>query len=372
MMSNGPALAILNGDSGSSKPSDRSVSPPSTDGPSELSATPPTRNGITPSPPGVHEIDFERETKVKYRRSSIVPDYRHSMFPTESLPNGIGHANGNGNGAVTNGTSTAPSTSKNSPPRKSSTTTYPNGNTFASPRPSDLSSRPRRSVSPDSTRRQTTMGLPASSRPTNGAVSPLTVRSVSPVGWRSGNVSPIAARSSSPVRAASQYRASPLSTGNGNGNSSTSTPGIQTPAQAQALAAHKLAARHTMVGLTLNTQMTVPAARPRPQSTTQQQPPDDPSAAAAGAAGGGPANEDEMDEVISLSPAVRMPVMRFKRQSTLGSAIGSPGPEGSSMTLDTVLENGESGGGDVKRYFGQDVNAEDLVAVNLENAFDQL
>ncbi len=345
MMTNGPALAILNGDSTSSQPSsgERSLSTPSTElssvQPSELSAAPPTRNGLTPSPPGVSEIDFEKETKVKYRRSSIVPDYRQSGFPTDSLPNGIGYVNGNstpnGNGIITNGKAPSPSRSS-----------FANGNTFASPRPSNLSARPRRSISPESTRRQTTMGFPTTGR-TNGTVSPLTVRSVSPVGWRSGAVSPIAARSSSPV---GTYRNSPLSNGN------AGTPGTRTSAQAQALAAHKLAARHTMSGLTLNTQMTVPAAQPRmPRPQTS----------------GSNDSEEVMDEVISLSPAVRAPVLRFKRSSTLGSQIATPYPESSSMTLDTVMEDGSASGGGGK-YTGQNVNAEDLVAVNLENAFDLL
>ena len=84
--------------------------------------------------------------------------------------------------------------------------------------------------------------------------------------------------------------------------------------------------------------------------------------------------EDEvMDEVISLSPAVRAPVLRFRRTS---SAL-SMHPEASTMTLDTVLEgggyaNGGKGNGEVQPYTGQEVNPEDLVAVNLENAFDRL
>ena len=73
---------------------------------------------------------------------------------------------------------------------------------------------------------------------------------------------------------------------------------------------------------------------------------------------------EEFDEVISLSPAVRAPVKKFRRASSALSM--SAHPDGKNMTLDTVLENGD------KTYFGQDVNPEDLVAVNLENAFDRL
>ena len=79
---------------------------------------------------------------------------------------------------------------------------------------------------------------------------------------------------------------------------------------------------------------------------------------------------EEFDEVISLSPAVRAPVKKFRRQSSAlaMSAAGTAHPNGSNPTLDSIMENG------VQRapYYGQHVDPEDLVAVNLENAFDQL
>jgi hypothetical protein len=169
----------------------------------------------------------------------------------------------------------------------------------------------------------------------NGAVSPLTVRSISPVGWRSGAVSPVAARSSSPS-VGQQYRNSPLSPLT-NGANGTLTP--------QAISAQKAAARRTIAGLSLDTQMKAEQPQ-RPKTSMSLE------------------DEEAMDEVISLSPAVRAPVMKFRRQSSglAYNALATPHPENS---LDTVMEND-------KPYFGQDVDAEDLVAVNLENAFDRL
>ncbi len=211
-----------------------------------------------------------------------------------------------------------------------------NGNT-ASPRVSDVSTRSRRSVSLESNRRQAVMSYPAAR--TNGAVSPLTVRSISPVGWRSGAVSPIGGTRSSSPSAAQLYRNSPLST---------------------TMNGQKAAARRTIALPTLDTQMNGPGpGKKAPDAPTSEE------------------DEEAMDEVISLSPAVRAPVMKFKRQSSglslhaLASASAPHlfDPTGSSMMLDTVLEDAS---GDGKKYFGQDVNAEDLVAVNLENAFDRL
>jgi hypothetical protein len=86
--------------------------------------------------------------------------------------------------------------------------------------------------------------------------------------------------------------------------------------------------------------------------------------------------EEAMDEVISLSPAVRAPIARFRRSSSalslngaLATPVGVPGRRVSSMALDSLMEKD---GYEEKTYFGQDVNAEDLVAVGMENAFDRL
>lgn len=364
-MVNGPALAALNGDSVSSKPSstDTSLSPPSTsaDGPSELPASPPSRNGLDAPPAVVPDIDFEKETSVKYRRSSNVPDYRASMFAGKPLPNG-NHVpvfaptyNGNGISSGRNSIGNGYTNGVNGHVNGNDQTNGHMSET-ASPRPSDVSIRPtRRSISPVSARPQTMMAYPpGSTARTSGAVSPLTIRSVSPTGWRSGAVSPIAVRSSSPV--APIYRRSTFCNGITNG---TSTPQHQS-VQAQTLAQKKLAARHTMIGLTLdtlNTHRPVQQPKPEPQAPEEE--------------------EEAMDEVISLSPAVRAPISRFRRSSSglsLNGALATPvGPVGrpESMTLDTVMERGGCGI-EEKKYFGQDVNAEDLVAVGMENAFDRL
>lgn len=344
-MVNGPALAALNGDSVSSKPSsaDTSLSPPSTtaDGPLELSASPPSRNGLDAPPAVGSEIDFEKETSVKYRRSSNVPDYRASMFVGESLPNG-NHV-----------PIFAPAYNGTASGRNSIKTGHTNGytNGTASPRPSDLSTRPtRRSISPVSARRQNIMSYPTAGARTSGAVSPLTIRSISPTGWRSGAVSPIAARSNSPN--APLYRRSTF----GNTTTTLTNSGAVTPVP-QTLAQKKLAARHTMMAnLSLDTTPNPPAAQ-------------------------NPDEEDEaMDEVISLSPAVRAPIARFRRTSSGLSLNGAvtPGPRpesaaaGGNMTLDTVMEGMYADERDGKAYFGQDVDLEDLVAVGMENAFDRL
>jgi hypothetical protein len=270
------------------------------------------------------------------------------MLPLEAQPNGklpVFAPGYNGNGA------SSPQKSR----RNSDLPVFANGNgtsngvkstrrssdvrSVASPRPSDVSGR----VSPESMRRQTMVNFPTSR--TNGAVSPLTVRSISPVGWRSGAVSPIAQRSSSPGPGQT-YRSSPLSNG-------TNTPQASGPGPT--IAAQKAAARKSMGGLTLDTQLNrAPQQRPHTIAVDHNN-------------GNGITAEEEdemMDEVISLSPAVRAPVMKFRRSSTALSGKPSVRDE---MSLDTVLEGEPMG-----RYFGQAVEAEDLVAVNLENAFDRL
>ena len=106
-----------------------------------------------------------------------------------------------------------------------------------------------------------------------------------------------------------------------------------------------------MPGLTLNTQL-FPTPSPAAQTSAEE--------------------EEEVDEVISLSPAVRAPIMNFRRSrsslalSALSAHSEGPGSSVQNLGLDSIVE------GEGKRYFGQDVNLEDLVAVNLENAFDRL
>ena len=179
----------------------------------------------------------------------------------------------------------------------------------------------------------------------NGTVSPLTYRSVSPVGIRSGAVSPITTRNGtisplvarsgavSPITGTSTpvYRNSPLA----QDQSGT----VQT--QGQTMQQMKAAARRQVQSLNLDTQM-----KSRKGSLSS-------------------AGSEEFDEVISLSPAARTPVKKFRRISSAKTMSGHP--DASTQTLDSILENGNR-----NSYFGQDVTPEDLVAVNLENAFDRL
>lgn len=72
-------------------------------------------------------------------------------------------------------------------------------------------------------------------------------------------------------------------------------------------------------------------------------------------------DDEEMDEVIMMSPAVRAPPKQFFRRSgTATSFMSSANVAG----LDSIVES------DGRPYFGQEVNEKDLLAVNLENAFD--
>lgn len=212
--------------------------------------------------------------------------------------------------------------------------------------------QPRRSGSTDGYGRSSdAVSLPAAR---HGAVSPLSQRSVSPVGTRSGFVSPMTA-------GARHGAVSPITTRNGNGAlSGTVSPIVrsQSPggtgaarhsiaaagpsnlSSSQAMAM-KAAQRRQVQSLSLDTQMT----NGRPQTGDSEA-------------------SEEFDEVISLSPAVRAPVKKFRRASSAMSM--SAHPDGKNLMLDTVLEGSD------KTYFGQDVNPEDLVAVNLENAFDRL
>ena len=160
-----------------------------------------------------------------------------------------------------------------------------------------------------------------------GAVSPLDERSVSPI--RSGAVSPIQRDHSPATRAVS-----PLV---------TNAVGTRRVGRRSTLDMKR--ARQTQ-SLTLDTQM---LAEQRPDTASTEE-------------------EEALDEVIMLSPAVRAPIKSFVRRSTIGSRMMSPAPgsirNGSSMTIDSIAENGD------KPYFGQNVNEEDLVAVNLDNAFE--
>jgi hypothetical protein len=168
---------------------------------------------------------------------------------------------------------------------------------------------------------------------------------VSPIGHRNGAASPMTTRAGtssagavSPINGASTpnlHFRSPLS----------ASDEAQHIARHRSLTAQQLqmkaVARRQIQSLTLDTQMN--GGRPNT---------------------GGSEDSEEFDEVISLSPAVRAPVKKFRRASSAMSM--SAHPDGKNLVLDSIQEASD------KTYFGQDVNPEDLVAVNLENAFDQL
>lgn len=185
------------------------------------------------------------------------------------------------------------------------------------------------------------MSYPAA-MPTHGTVSPMTYRSSSPVGFRNGAVSPIG-RSSSPITRTRNAL---------NGVSDNGAPLQPQQMQPAQLLKQKAAAQRQMQGLTLNTQVsgtTTPAQ-------AQAQP--------------GSEEDEEEEEVIVMSPAVRAPTMTFRRSRSSLALSAHPSASNQTLgnpTLDSIAENGSG-----KAYFGQEVNMDDLVAVNLENAFDRL
>lgn len=303
-------------------------------------------------------MDFvpDFETKVKYRRSSIVPDYRHSFFAGE--PNNVNLAVNGTNGESSRPKSELPvfapkveAENGSSSWRNSDLPVFAKANGLA-PKRSETFAVQRRSESPEPGVSRV-MSFPANR---SGAISPVTHRSISPVGFRSGAVSPVVTRNGAVSPITTRHGAvSPATTRNGAVSPITgsSTPAYRNSSpmardrssltQQQTQSAEQLrlkaAARRQVQSLTLDTLMTQ-----RPETSASD-------------------GSEETEEVISLSPAVRAPVKKFRRQS---SAMGmSAFPDASNPTLDSILENGKS-------YFGQDVNPEDLVAVNLENAFDRL
>lgn len=170
------------------------------------------------------------------------------------------------------------------------------------------------------------MSFPAAMNGTNGTVSPLS-GSATPVTTRNGAVSPIV-RSQSPA----SRIVSPLVE---NRNSFTNLPHAQMTQNRM-----KARARQRLNNLTLDTQL-----------EGNNQHPDGEEA-------------EGVDEVISMSPAVRAPAVRIMRPSR-NSIIGSANPNGSTAALASIRESDMS-----PVYFGQEVNPDDLVANNLENAFD--
>ena len=293
-------------------------------------------------------MDFipDFETKMKYRRSSNVPDYRHTMYPVEPK---YAH--------VPPIASTYTATNENVSRRNSDLPVFApqvdleNGRSSRTSRRQSLGrtnggspgKQPRRSVSPEQGIPRV-QSFPVAGR--HGAVSPLSARSISPVGQRSGFVSPINRNGAvSPIATPRNGAVSPINRSNspvvGIRKSMTSDPKAFNRQQALDQLQMRPVGRRQVQSLTLDTQMN--GGRP-PTSASEE--------------------SEEFDEVISLSPAVRAPVKKFRRASSAMSL--SAHPDGKNLMLDSILEDNN------KTYFGQDVNPEDLVAVNLENAFDRL
>ncbi|KAK5137994.1 hypothetical protein LTR08_005791 [Meristemomyces frigidus] len=78
--------------------------------------------------------------------------------------------------------------------------------------------------------------------------------------------------------------------------------------------------------------------------------------------------EDEMEEVISMSPAVRQPVMSYRRSRASLLMSATPGASSSQINLSGMSLTSDPH----KQYHGQNINSNDLVANGIENAFNRL
>lgn len=82
-----------------------------------------------------------------------------------------------------------------------------------------------------------------------------------------------------------------------------------------------------------------------------------------------PEEDEEEEEVISMSPVVKTPIVSYRRSRSSLALSGLP--NGSSSNLHLSGLNLTSREND-RPYFGQAVNHTDLVATGIENAFDRL
>lgn len=283
--------------------------------------TPTSSRGSTPPP---DELNFipDLEMATKYRRTSQIPDYRATVFPAvEPKYANMPPIEPEKKVPVRQSSDAPPipqrSEGRNSARRHSDLSSLRS----TSPRNSDgYSDGRRRSDSPDLIAQgRRVMSIP---NMRSGTVSPLTFRSISPSG-RS------VARSYSPVRSGA---VSPLV---------QDEPSL-TRAQHRTSVQLRMQRRSQMTALVTK----IPDATPNQPGPNQETANDD---------------DEEMDEVIMMSPAVRAPPKQFFRRSgTATSFMSSANVAG----LDSIVES------DGRPYFGQEVNEKDLLAVNLENAFD--
>lgn len=198
-----------------------------------------------------------------------------------------------------------------------------------------------RSVSPVESRRSVAMGH------VSRAVSPMTVhRASSPAGSRLPNGTTHSVPVTNGVANAAAHRINGGISGANSIRSSGTGAQAASPLSRNSMAAPQQQEKQQPQNLFLNTQLDQPSNNRSPTPSEK---------------------EEEMDEVIALSPAARAPVQNFRRSRS--SLLLSATPD-EPQPLTTLVEGQAVEVG--KKYFGQNVNMDDLVANNLENAFDRL
>ena len=75
--------------------------------------------------------------------------------------------------------------------------------------------------------------------------------------------------------------------------------------------------------------------------------------------------EEEIGEVISMSPAVRHPVINYRRSRTSLMLSPTSGNNSSQISLSGLSLTSDP----QKQYYGQIINPSDLIAVGIEDAF---
>lgn len=348
------------------------------DEPVELSAMPsPPENDLTSAtlfPATTKDYVPDPETKQKYRRSATVPDYRATIFPNEpkfaympAVNKSQQNRNGrprrstaettiSNNGSVAMSPKVSATTSANTSRRGSLQAMGPTkpahahghstmNSSVSSIRDFETSARPFRSENQD-----TVNSRPATATAIrSGTVSPMTHRSISPDGYRNGTISPIS-RSGSPVRMRQATSFSGIDSERtvptGRPRKSSSTTQMQ----------RRMAAQRELARMQLDTNVSS-MGQPSTSNSTAN------------------GDSEEMLEVVSLSPAVRGPSRLSLRRTSKTQLTSMSEQDESRTTLPGVGEEHDDGGdGSVPKngYFGQTIDQEDLLAVNLENAFERL
>lgn len=305
-------------------PSAAASTPPLPEDIAELPAITPTSSNSTPPPPLNDNFFPEIDTKTKYARMSQIPDYRATCFPAvepkaaHMPPLELVNANRAQRKSEQSTTSRKFEPENRALLRRKSDLS---GVEERSPRFSNVSALPRRAGSPD---------FKQGPRRMSGTVTPLTTRSISPTG-RSGVVSPLA-RNHSPIRSGA---VSPLTHDEHQPQSFSRPQRRATFQQRQQRRAHHLK---------LTTQMLSGNGRPTSADSNE-----------------------ELEEVVMMSPVMRAPPKHIVRRSS--TILSADGKLMSMPALESIVEGDKD---KKKPYFGQEVDPEDLVAVNLANAFERL